>query len=166
MTPKIIEKKRIILVGMDFFGNPNEKAAGWTEQNAVGQLWQRFDRFLKGRKESIKHLASEGGHELWIDFDGETDAKTKYVFVGLEVEKLEDVPLELVARTLPETRYAVFTMKTADIKSGGIGKLWNTWLPATGLKTSHNYMIEHYDVQRFKGMDNPDSEVDFMVPVQ
>lgn len=44
--------------------------------------------------------------------------------------------------------------------------LWGKWLPETGLKTSFNYMIEYYDNQRFKGMDNPDSEIDFMVPIQ
>lgn len=166
MTPKITEKKRITLVGMDFFGNPTEKAAGWTEQNAVGLLWKRFSSFLDKKKGTIKHLVSEAGHEVWIDFEGEKDAKNKYVFVGREVEKLEDVPLELVARILPETRYAVFTLKMSDIKSGGIGKLWNTWLPETGLRTAYDYMIEYYDVQRFKGMDKPDSEVDFMVPIQ
>jgi hypothetical protein len=38
MEPKIIEKKVIILVGMDFYGNPYEKAGGWSEQNAIGEL--------------------------------------------------------------------------------------------------------------------------------
>jgi AraC family transcriptional regulator len=165
MKPSITDKKKITLVGMDFFGNPTEKAEGWTEQNAIGQLWKRFNRFYENRKDSFKHLVSEAGHELWIDVEGEKDAKDKYIFVGLAVERIEDLPLELVAKPLPETRYAVFTLKMSDIKSGGIGGLWNTWLPETGLKTSHDFMIEYYDCLRFKGMDNPDSEVDFMVPI-
>jgi AraC family transcriptional regulator len=56
-------------------------------------------------------------------------------------------------------------MKMPDIKAEGLKMLWNKWLPETGLKTSFNYMIEYYDNQRFKGMDNPDSEIDFMVPI-
>jgi len=166
MTPKTTEKKRITLVGMDFFGNPAEKGAGWSAQSVVGQLWQRFDRFLKRKKDSIRHLVSEAGYELWVDFEGETDDKNKYIFVGRAVETIEDLPLELVAKPLPETRYAIFTLKMSDIRSGGIGKLWNTWLPETGLKTAHDFMIEYYDCGRFKGVDNPDSEVDFMVPIR
>ena len=70
-----------------------------------------------------------------------------------------------MAKILPETRYAVFSMKMPEIKAGGLETLWGKWLPETGLKTSYNYMIERYDTERFKGMDNPDSEVDFVVPV-
>ena len=166
MQPKIIEKRGIILVGMDFYGDPYLKAGGWSEQNAIGELWKRFMSCYGTKKDSIKHLVSDAGYEVWIDFEGEKDTKNKYIFVGVEVTKLEDLPIEFVARIMPKTRYAVFTMKMPDIKSGGIKMLWNKWLPETGLKTSSNYMIEYYDNQRFKGMDNPDSEIDFMVPIQ
>lgn len=166
MTPRITDKRRITLVGMDFFGNPTENAGGWTEANAVGQLWSRYTHFFESRKESVKHRVPGGGYEVWVDFEGEKDTGNKYIFVGSEVERIEDLPLELVAKTLPETRYAVFTMKMAEIKAGGLGTLWNKWFPETGLKTSFDFMIEYYDPQRFMGVNNPDSEVDFMVPIQ
>jgi AraC family transcriptional regulator len=166
MKPKIIEEKEIILVGMDFYGNPYEKAGGWSEQNAIGELWKKFSSVSENKKSSIKHLVSDSGYEVWIDFEGEKDTENKYIFVGVEVAKLEDLPLEFVARIMPKTKYAVFTMKMPGIKAEGIKMLWNKWLPETGLKTSFNYMIEYYDNQRFKGMDNPDSEIDFMVPIQ
>jgi AraC family transcriptional regulator len=166
MKPKIIEEKEIILVGMDFYGNPYEKAGGWSEQNAIGELWKKFSGVSENKKRSIKHLVSDSGYEVWIDSEGEKDSKNKYIFVGVEVAKLEDLPLEFVARIMPKTKYAVFTMKMPDIKAEGIKMLWNKWLPETGLKTSFNYMIEYYDNQRFKGMNNPDSEIDFMVPIQ
>jgi AraC family transcriptional regulator len=165
MEPKIIEKKEIILVGMDFYGHPYEKAGGWSEHNAIGELWKRFSSVFENKKSSIKHLVSDSGYEVWIDFEGEKDTKNKYIFVGVEVAKLEDLPLEFVARTIPKTRYAVFTVKMPEIKAGGIKMLWDKWLPETGLKTSFNYMIEYYDNQRFKGMDNSDSEIDFMMPI-
>lgn len=168
MTPKIIEKKKITLVGMDFFGNPHEKAGGWSEKNAIGELWSRFSSFYDKKKDSIKHLVSESGHELWIEPEEEKDSKLKYIFTGVEVEKLEDVPLELVAKVLPETRYAVFSFSMKEIKTDWAKTqlIWSKWLPEQELEPSHDYMIEYYDPERFKGMDNPESEVDFMVPVK
>jgi AraC family transcriptional regulator len=165
MSPKITQKKKIILVGMDFFGNPYEKAGGWSEQNAIGQLWKRFENFYQNKKDSIKHSVSESGYELWIDFEGEKETKNKYIFVGVEVEKIEDLPLELIAKILPETRYAVFTLKGQKIKSD-LPLIWKKWLPDAGLETSFDFMIEYYDNQRFKGMDNPDSELDIYVPIR
>jgi AraC family transcriptional regulator len=165
MTPKIMQKKKIILVGMDFFGNPYEKAGGWSEQNAIGQLWKRFENFYQNKKDSIKHSVSESGYELWIDFEGDKETKNKYIFVGIEVEKIEDLPLELVAKILPETRYAVFSLKGQKIKSDW-SIIWKKWLPDAGLETSFDFMIEYYDNQRFKGIDNPDSELDIYVPIR
>jgi AraC family transcriptional regulator len=165
MPPKITQKRKIILVGMDFFGNPYEKAGGWSEQNAIGQLWKRFENFYQNKKDPIKHSVSESGYELWIDFEEEKETKNKYIFVGVEVEKIEDLPLELIAKILPETRYAVFTLKGQKIKSDW-SLIWKKWLPDAGLETSFDFMIEYYDSQRFKGMDNPDSELDIYVPIR
>jgi AraC family transcriptional regulator len=147
MTPQITDKRRINLVGIDLFGNPYEKAGGWSEQNAIGQLWSRFDGFFQSKKGSIRNLVSESGYEVWIDFEGEKDTKNKYIFVGVEVEKSEDLPLELVARALPETRYAVFTLKGPEIKTGP-SRIWKEWLPESDLVQSYHYMIEYYDSQR------------------
>lgn len=168
MTPRITEKKKLILVGFDFFGNPYEKASGWSAQNAVGKLWKRLSRFTGKKLDSIKNLVSESGYELWIDFEEEKASGNKYIFTGLEVSKLEDTPLELVAKVLPETRYAVFTFKMQDIKSdwSKTQDIWNKWLPEAGLEPAFNYMIEYYDTERFKGMDSQDSELDLMVPVK
>ena len=135
-------------------------------QNAIGQLWIRFNSFYQRKKDSIKHLVSESGYELWIDFEGEEDTKNNYIFVGVEVEKLDEPPLELVARILPETRYAVFTLKGDEIKSDWPSKILKPWLPEAGLEQSFTFIIEYYDSQRFKGIDNADSELDIYVPVR
>lgn len=168
MTPRITERKKLILVGMDFFGKPYEKAGGWSAQNAVGELWKRFSRFTEKKLDSIKNLVSESGYELWVDFAEEKASGNKYIFAGLEVSKLEDTPLELVAKILPETRYAVFTFTMREIKEdwSKAQEIWNKWLPKARLELSFDYMIEYYDAERFKSMDNPESELDFMVPVK
>lgn len=163
MKPEILEKRKITLVGMDFYGNPFQSGEAWSTENAIGQLWQRFNDFYEKKKGLIKNLASESGYELWIDFGGEED--NKYIFVGVEVEKLDEPPLELVARILPETRYAVYTLKGDDIKSDWPSKLLN-WVSEASLEQSYTYIIEYYDPARFKDMDSSDSELDIYVPVR
>jgi len=166
MEAKTTDKRKIILVGMDFYGNLYEKAGGWSEQNAIGQLWGRFNSFYAKKKDSIEHLASESGYELWVDFEGEEDQKSNHIFVGVEVGTLDDLPLELVARILPETRYAIYTLKGGKIKSDWPSKVVSQWLLKAGLEQSFTYIIEYYDSQRFKGLDNADSELDIYVPVK
>ena len=166
MKPTLTDKRRIILAGVDFYGNPYQEAGGWSQQNAIGQLWNKFNSFYTKKKDSIKHLKSESGYEVWIDFEGEEDSKNDYIFVGLEVKMLDELPLELVARILPETNYAVFTLKGAEIKSNWPPKILSEWLPEAGLEQSFSFIMEYYDTQRFKGLDDPNSELDIYVPVK
>jgi predicted transcriptional regulator YdeE len=42
--------------------------------------------------------------------------------------------------------------------------VWGTL--AAGLEQSHNFIIEYYDCRRFKGMGNPESELDIYVPIR
>jgi AraC family transcriptional regulator len=162
----VINKKKITLVGMDFYGNPYKEAGGWSMQNAIGQLWKRFSAFYDKNKSRIKHLVSESGYEVWVDLEDKQDPKDDYIFVGVAVKKVQDLPLELVARTLPETRYAVFTLKGDAIKSDWPAKAATEWLGDIGLKRSYPYIIEYYDSKRFKGTDDKDAELDIYVPVK
>ena len=162
----ITNKRRITLVGMDFYGDPYKEAGAWSMQNAIGQLWKRFSAFYDKNKSAIKHLAGESGYELWVDFEGKADPKADYIFVGVAVKKLKDLPLELVGKELPDTKYAVFTLKGAEIKSDWPTKASTSWLEQTGLKRAYPYIIEYYDSKRYKGMDDKDAELDIYVPVR
>jgi len=166
MKPRLTEERSIALAGMDFFGNPYLEAGGWSEANAIGQLWSRFSKFFEANKDRVRFLVSGSGYEVWIDLEGEEDTKNECIFVGVEVEQLEDLPLELVGKMLPPTRYAVFTLKGDAIKSDWPNAMHSRWLPDAGLEKSHSYIIEHYDEERFKGMDDPESELDIYVPIE
>jgi AraC family transcriptional regulator len=162
----ITKKKSLTLVGMDFYGNPYKEATGWSMENAIGRLWKRFSTFYDKNKDVIRHLESTSGYELWIDFGGNDEPNDVYIFIGVAVKKLQDVPLELVARILPETKYVVFTLKGGDINSDWPSKVATQWLTDIGLERSYPYIIEYYDSVRFKGPDNPESELDIYVPIR
>ena len=55
MQPTIIQKDEIKLVGMSFYGDPFETSAGWTEENQIGRLWQRFMTYLAEHTDKIQH---------------------------------------------------------------------------------------------------------------
>jgi AraC family transcriptional regulator len=168
MEPKIVEKDQIILVGFSFYGDPFAESGGWTEENEVGRLWRRFMAYWAENGGRVKHLGDgDLAYEVHIGGYEETASMGHYeVFVGREVTELEDVPVQLLVKILPPTRYAVFTLRGEQITSDWPHTIYDEWLPGSGYKSAHDYLIELYD-QRFKGLENlAESELDIYVPVR
>jgi AraC family transcriptional regulator len=172
MEPRIVERERIILVGFSFYGDPFAESGGWTEENEIGRLWQRFLAYWDENGDRVKHLrgGDRGGdlaYEVHVGGYEETDSMGHVeVFVGVEVTELEDLPVQLLVKVLPPARYSVFTLRGEQIASDWPRAIYNEWLPGSGYKSAHDYMIELYD-ERFKGLENlAESELDIHVPVR
>jgi AraC family transcriptional regulator len=168
MEPKIVEKGQIILVGFSFYGDPFAESGGWTEENEVGRLWQRFLVYWAGNEDRVKHRRGDGlAYEVHVGGYEETASMGHYeVFVGMEVTELGDMPVQLLVKVLPSTRYAVFTLRGEQIASDWPRMIYDEWLPGSGYESAHDYLIELYD-QRFKGLENlAESELDIYVPVR
>ena len=166
MEPTIVEKGQIRLVGFTFFGDPFAESGGWTEENEIGRLWARFVAYLINRGDQIRHVVNtEVAYEVHVENE-ETAAKGyREVFVGVEVEKLEGVPADVVVKILPPGQYAVFTLRGEQITSDW-PKVIHEWMLGSGHKRVHGYSFQLYD-QRFKGLDNiAESEIDVYVPVK
>jgi AraC family transcriptional regulator len=168
MQPKITESPKLILVGMDFFGDPCAMASPWSEENEIGKLWRRFEQFLGRKADAIKNKAAPSfGFEVHIETDETKSTGEREVFVGIEVSELEDVPWELVVKFLPPTKYALFTFKGAEITSDWGRLIYQDWLPQSGFESHYSYLIERYD-ERFKGLEGKEleeSELDVLVPI-
>ena len=168
MQPKIIASPKLTLVGMDFFGDPFSTASAWSEENEIGKLWRRLMQFLDSKADTVKHKVNPSvGFEVHIETDETKSTGEREVFVGIEVSELEDVPLELVVKVLPPTKYALFTLKGAEITSDWGKWIYQDWLPQSGFKSHYNYLIERYD-ERFKGLEGEEleeSELDVLVPI-
>jgi len=167
MEPSIIEKDQIILVGFSFFGDPFEFSGGWTEENEIGRLWQRFITFCSQHQGQIKHVVDEQtAYEVHI-YNQETQTKGHFeVFVGMEVADLKDVPVEMLVKTLPASKYAVFTLQGAQIASDWSHEIYSEWLPKSGYQLGADFSFQYYD-RRFKGLDQlEESELDVYVPIQ
>jgi AraC family transcriptional regulator len=167
MEPKIVARGQIILVGFGFFGDPFQFSEGWTEENEIGRLWNRFLAYLARDDARIQHVKNaEVFYEVHIEHE-ETTSKGHYeVFVGLEVEQLQDVPIEVVVKILPPTEYAVFTLRGEQMASDWSKTIFQTWMPGSGYQAAHKYGFQLYD-QRFKGLENLDeSALDVYVPIK
>jgi predicted transcriptional regulator YdeE len=167
MEPTIVERNQIVLVGLSFFGDPFAASGGWTEENEIGRLWNRFTAYMAHHGDRIKHIKNPAvGYEVHIEHE-ETAAKGHFeVFVGVEVAQLEDVPVEMSVKILPPTQYAVFTLKGKQIISDWPRMIYQEWMPESGYQEAHPYMFELYD-QRFKGLKQLEaSAVDAYIPVK
>lgn len=167
MQPKIIEPKQITLVGMSFYGDPFDTHAGWDEDNQIGLLWKRLFAFLQ--KDAVFSFLSQfsAWYEVHIHSD-ETLAKGLFeVFVGVEVDlnRLADLPPQLLVKNLPSTEYAIFTFEGEEISSDW-EKLLEAWMIASEYQSGGSYNFQYYD-NRFKGLDRiSESVLDVYIPIK
>jgi predicted transcriptional regulator YdeE len=166
MEPTMIEKHQMMLLGFSFFGDPFKISAGWTEENEIGRLWKRFMAYFAQHRPRIKHVVTDAVmYEVHIEHEETALTGEFEVFVGLEVEELEDVPVEMAVKILPPTTYAVFTLEGEQITSD-----WNTmmyeWMMGSGYERAYTYGFQLYD-ERFKGVEHMDESIlDVYVPVK
>ena len=167
MEPKIIERGATMLAGMVFYGDPFAGSEGWSQENEIGRLWGRFNRFWDARRNEIPHVVDENvGYELHVEPVEYAETRNFYVMVGVEIADLEDLPLELSVKVLPAGSYAVFTLRGPEIASNWPDAIYKGWLPESGYEEARKFTVERYDGERFKGIDDPESELDIWVPVR
>ena len=155
------------MAGMEYYGDPFAGGEGWTEENRIGQLWQRFNAFYDATEEKPwrdKELPGERGYELHVEPVEYEETKRLYVMVGVAVDSPDGLPPELCVRVLPAGDYAVCTLKGEEIAGNWPDRIYKEWLPASGYEEAFKVTIERYD-PRFKGPQDRESELDIVVPV-
>lgn len=166
MEPLIVQKPEIKLIGMSFYGDPFDTRGGWDAENEIGRVWTRFTQYLKLNGEGIQYIVTPGVfYEVHI-YNDETATKGNFeVFVGVPIDHIEAIPVELLVKILPPTAYAVFTFQGDAIASD-----WNMqigqWLSDAGYRRAHPFSFQYYD-DRFKGVDKiSESILDVYMPVE
>ena len=167
MEPKIIEKKEISLIGSVYYGNPFHSAKGWTTENEIGKTWKRFMQLCIKNEAFLKKfvIAPKIAYEVHIAPEAPEDKKEFYVFVGVEVKNLSEMPLEMFGKILPAAKYALFTFKWKQMISGG-HYIYDEWLPKSGYKEAYPYQIQVYNEESYKGVNSEESEIEYWVPIK
>ena len=156
-----------MLAGMVFYGDPFAAGEGWSQENEIGCLWGRFNRFWDENQAAIGGVVNGSvGYEVHVEPAEYAETGCFYVMVGVEVSDPNGLPLELSVKVLPAGTYAVFTLRGPEITSNWPDAIYKGWLPQSGYEEAHKCTVECYDGQRFKGVDDPESELDIWVPVR
>ena len=159
MEPRIVKREAVKLIGLMYYGDNKN----WE----IPIIWEEFIPLMKKIPSCLPVHASYG-----LCFYTERFSKTGlfYYLAGLPVSSLEEIPIELVGKTLPASEYAVFTHKGPLVGKTNTVKdtyayAYGTWLPKSPYVNPHAYDFEYYD-ERFKGNNNPESEIDICIPIR
>ena len=152
MDATIIELETFYVAGISVrTTNQNGQA-----QSDIGALWQRF--FSEGIREKIPGKIGEDIYCIYTDY--ESDANGPYTaFLGCKVASPGRFPMGILSRTIPGSRYKVFTAKGKLPES--VVKTWqNIW--KSGIERKY---AADFDLYGERAQDPNDAEVQIYVSV-
>lgn len=154
-------------MGCVYYGNPFHNAKEWSYENEIGKLWERFGTLVYKYRSLLKKISLENDIAYELHLEPEEFKKTMnyYVFVGMEVIKTDEIPLEMFVKILPKTNYVVFTTTMEDKFEMG-GYMYKKWLPEHNYEQCFPYILQMYDRKRYTGLEDPKSEIDWFIPVK
>ena len=166
MEGQLTDQPDIHLAGVSFFGDPFSAHAGWTEENEIGRLWQRFFRLREILKETAPKALSRRMYEVHLIGDEFLETGEYEVFLGYEITSREMVPPLMLRKSLPGGRRALFTVKGESIADMDCYASMQNWLEQQGLQREGGWTYNLYD-DRFLGMDRlSESVLDVVIPVR
>ncbi len=174
MEVQIEQTPALNLLGLSFFGDPFSASAGWTEENEIGRLWERYMRFYgEHAGELPPPLLPDLMFEAHISHP-QTEATGHYeVFVGYAIDlapgdvgAIPRVPAPALIKLLPATRTACFTVSGVEITDESKYAEMDQWISTQRLRRSATWIYNRYD-SRYKGIDNlSESTLVMCIPVK
>ncbi len=157
MKPRLVEKDKMLVVGMVYYGE--------NKKGEIGRLWGRFTPKSTAIRNVFDRRLTYG-----VCFNDDHSLDPNFCYLAcLEVTDLEDIPADMVGKTLPANTYAVFTHHGS--LGGGSEKLaatyrhiYGTWLPGSGYELATSYDFEAYD-EDFDP-ERESSKMDIYIPVK
>lgn len=172
MDLQIAKREAVTLAGMTYYGPLTGE--GWSRENPIGQLWQRFNRCFDSNPAFGQDQAVQPGigYEISIWNEDELEeSQSFYVFVGVQVHQLQDLPLQLVGKVLPASTYAHLVPGGREIMTWE-RTFYDEWLPESEYRLQacgeYHFQIQSYEEGRFKGLGDllEKSEIDVYIPVE
>lgn len=153
MKPIIEKRDELKLVGLVTTGKS-------VKEIDIPKTWKKFTTI----ENQIKNKAdAEVGYEIHI-VDEKSEIPIHFCFVGIEVKKYAEIPIELFAKTIPKGKYAIFTH---SFKNGGFGEAFKNayqWIKDSEY-SSGTFDIQCYD-ERYQSPNDPESIITIMIPLE
>ena len=149
MKHKTISKDEIKIIGIELkTTNENGQAV-----KDIPKFWQKF--YSENLKNQIPNKIDEEIFGLYIDY--EKDFTKPYSFIiGCKVSSLDKIPQNMVSKTIPASKYEVFT-----VKGKFPDELLKTWqyIWSSDLKRTYTGDFEVYGKRFFNNPQNPEIDV-------
>ncbi len=170
MEIDIIDKEALKLVGVDYYGPLGSLENG---KNPIENLWDRFAAFCENRWYTIEDIVVEEdvSYEVHMWNQEELEETRNFMaFIGVEIEELVNVPIELVVKVIPESRYARIRLVGDEIANWE-ELVYKEWLESSEYQVrlfgTYSLDYQRYDEKVFKGIDNlEDSRLDVYIPIE
>lgn len=154
MEPRIVERTSFHVVGMADRFTP-------ATNTRIPILWERF----VPRMDAIPHRRGATTLGVCVEAGADTCGEGGFTYVaGVEVDRLDAVPEGMIALTIPENRYAVFTHSGHVSRiNDTVRQIWGAWLPTSPYRHVPAPDFELYD-ERWNPATG-DGEIDIWVPI-
>ncbi len=146
MKPIIEHREKKLFIGLELRTNNEECSL------AMPAHKERF--FKEDILSRIPNKINENVLALYTDYEGDYTKPYSWI-LGSEVSSLEQVPEGLVGKTIPESKYALFTTQ-GEFPQGLIAVWQNVW--ESGLPRSYTSDFEVYRSD-FDPQGNPEVKV-------
>lgn len=140
--------------------------SGTASLDNIFSLWEQFGE----KRDTIphKHLSSRtfGICEYQENIPIANYNMELTEVIGVEVTSFDNMPTDVIVKTIPRGKYAVFTHKgsLSDILKT-YQYIWGTWAVLTSETIDNRDDFELYD-DRFVGRKNDNSEIDIYIPIK
>ena len=166
MRPLITKPLSLKLLGCIYYGNPFHSQQEGSIKNEIGLLWGRFYKTYSTHRTKLEEITVEKNvfWEAHIQTEEYTNTKEYTVFAAIQVNMPTAIPIFFFYKELPNTKYAVFTIKGHEFISS-LNYIYSNWLPASKYTESHGYMLWRYD-HKSKNLDDPDCILQAYIPIE
>ncbi len=156
MEPVIVSRDSFSIIGIEL----RTTSRDGTNFLEIPQFWEKV--IEKGQIVKIPDRKS-AETLLGICMDFKSDGSFSYI-IGSEVTNTENALDDMVSRTIPAAKYAVFTARgnMPDSIQEVTKYIYQKWLPSSEYQRANSADFEVYD-ERFDDKENP--EVDIYVPI-
>lgn len=149
MEPKIVTMESFKLVGINYYGNP--------EDGEIPEFWKRYYYYV----ENIPNRVGKDWYGLCYNYqDFVKKARINYM-VGVKVKDFTNIPVQASAKTIPEHEYAVFThMGPTDNLKDTYDYINGTYFPNKKYNATEDFDFELYTCD-----DNGNELVKICIPI-
>ncbi len=153
--PEIVSLKEIKLVGIPFY---YDLSMG----NDLTEQWSLLTQNLSIIP-NLKKPAEFYQMQFWFPTQ---DNESLYFFIAVAADKLELIPIQLTAKTIPAQTYFKFRHKGLANQVGHTYRyIYEEWLPSTDYKLPSHFNFEYYG-DEYLGPYNENSISEIYIPIE